>query len=101
MNFLRKLCSPAYVYLVINVIFLIMASIQNFGNVNTYCLGQYSCDIENTTLLFLMKILYVAFWTWILNLMCKEGSLGRNIAWVLVLIPLVIMFLILGMLLLR
>ncbi len=74
---------------------------QNFGNVNTYCLGDYSCDVQNTTIIFLVKILYIAFWTWILNLMCKEGSTGTSIAWFLVLIPFILMFLLLGMMVLN
>jgi|TARA_A100001015_G_scaffold298216_1_gene380679 hypothetical protein len=98
---LKKLCTPSYVYLVISIIFLIVSSMQNFGNVNTYCLGDYSCDVQNTTIIFLVKILYIAFWTWILNLMCKEGSTGTSIAWFLVLIPFILMFLLLGMMVLN
>ena len=68
---LRKLCTPAYVYLVISVIFIIIAAIQNYGNINVYCLGSYSCDVSSTFLIFIIKLLYVLFWTWILNLICR------------------------------
>jgi hypothetical protein len=101
LTILKNLCTPSYVYLVISLIFLIILSVQNYGNVNTYCLGDYSCDVQSTTLIFLIKLLYVAFWTWILNLMCKEGPTGTGIAWFLVLIPFIIMFLLLGMMVLN
>ena len=60
-NLLKKLCTPSYVYLVISTIFLIVASVQNYGNVNTYCLGDYSCEVTSTTVIFLIKVLYILF----------------------------------------
>ena len=48
LNILKKLCTPAYVYLVISIIFIIVSSLQNYGNVNTYCLGDYECDVSST-----------------------------------------------------
>ena len=93
MDLLKKLCTPAYVYLVISVIFIIVSSVQNYGNVNTYCLGEYSCDVNSTFFIFVLKIIYVVFWTWILNLMCGAGA--SIIAWILVLLPFIIAFLIL------
>lgn len=98
-NLLKKLCTPSYVYLVISTIFLIVASVQNYGNVNTYCLGDYSCEVTSTTVIFLIKVLYILFWTWILNLMCNEGATG--IAWFLVLLPFILMFIILVLLMLK
>ena len=84
MNILKKLCTPAYVYLVISAIFLLIASFQNYGNINTYCLGDYSCDVTSTTMIFLIKVIYILFWTWILKLMCNAGAAG--IAWFLVIL---------------
>ena len=98
-NLLKKLCTPSYVYLVISTIFLIVASVQNYGNVNTYCLGDYSCEVTSTTVIFLIKVLYILFWTWILNLMCNAGASG--IAWFLVLLPFILMFIILVLLMLK
>ena len=90
-----SLCTPASVYFTISIIFLIVVFIQNYGNVNTYCLGVQSCNVSNTYLIFAIKLIYVLFWTWILNLMCNAGA--SAIAWFLVLIPFIIMFLILSM----
>jgi hypothetical protein len=88
---LRNLCTPAYTYLVISLIALIIMLFQNVGNVNMYCLGSYSCSVTSTTLVFLIKAVYIVFWTWILNLMCRAGA--TNIAWFLVLLPFLLMFL--------
>ena len=92
---LRNLCTPSYVYLVVSMIFIFIMFIQNYGNVNTYCLGSYSCDVPNTTIIFIIKIVYVLFWTWILNLICRAGAPG--FAWFLVLLPIVLFFTLIAM----
>ena len=92
---LRNLCTPSHVYLVVSMIFIFIMFIQNFGNVNTYCLGSYSCDVPNTTIIFIIKIVYVLFWTWILNLICRAGAPG--FAWFLVLLPIVLYFTLIAM----
>ena len=87
---LRKLCTPAYIYLVISVFSIIVIMIQNTGNSNTYCMGQFSCQVPNLFLIFAIKLIYVLFWTWILNLLCKAGLPG--VSWVLLLFPFILMF---------
>ena len=87
---LRNLCTPAYVYLVISLITVFVIYLQNMYNVDVYCLGQYQCDTVSTTLIFIIKMLYVLFWTWILNLMCRAGA--SNVAWFLVILPYILMF---------
>jgi hypothetical protein len=96
---LRNLCTPAYVYLVISVIFIVISAIQNYGNVNVYCLGSYSCDVSSTFLIFLIKLLYVLFWTWVLNLICRAGY--SNVSWFLLLLPLLLIFILLAMLMFK
>ena len=91
---LRNLCTPSYVYLVISSIALLVMIYQNFGNVNTYCLGNYICSVSNTALIFIIKAIYILFWTWILNLMCKSNA--TNIAWLVLLLPVIIMFILIG-----
>jgi hypothetical protein len=91
---LKNLCRPAYVYLVISIIFLVIMAFQNIGNEKTYCLGNYSCDVYNTTLVFIIKIIYILFWTWVLNLICGAGAKG--LAWFLVLFPFILFFILLG-----
>ena len=91
---LRNLCTPSYVYLVISSIALLVMIYQNFGNVNTYCLGNYTCSVSNTALIFIIKAIYILFWTWILNLMCKSNA--TSIAWLVLLLPVIIMFILIG-----
>jgi hypothetical protein len=67
---------------------------QNIGNVNTYCLGSYSCNVSSTALIFIIKAVYILFWTWILNLMCKANA--TSIAWLVLLLPVIIMFVLLA-----
>jgi len=85
---LKNLCTPSYVYLILSIIALIFMAIQNYGNINVYCLGSYSCVVSSTLLIFLIKIVYVLFWTWILNLMCRAGA--TTFSWFLVLFPFIL-----------
>lgn len=92
---LRNLCTPSYVYFVISVVALIIMIIQNFGNINKYCVGSYTCDVSSTFLIFLIKSLYILFWTWVLNLICRAGA--TNFAWFLVLLPFILFFVLVGL----
>lgn len=94
MTGLKELCTPAYVYLVISAISLIILTLQNMGHDNKYCIGHYMCDVGNTYIIFVIKILYVLFWTWLLNVICRGGATG--FAWLLVLTPFILMFVMLG-----
>lgn len=96
---LRNLCTPSYVYLVISIIILIVMMIQNYSFSDTYCLGSYSCNVSSTMMIFIIKILYILFWTWILNLMCRAGA--PTFAWFLVLFPIVLMFLLIAILMVQ
>ena len=87
---LRKLCTPAYIYLVISIVSIVIIMLQNTNNSNTYCMGNYSCQTPNIFIIFIIKFIYVLFWTWILNLICKAGLPG--ISWFLLLFPFILMF---------
>jgi len=87
---LRKLCTPAYIYLVISMFSIIIIMLQNTSNSNTYCMGYYTCQVPNIFLIFAIKLIYVLFWTWILNLICKAGLPG--VSWALLLFPYILMF---------
>jgi len=93
---LKNLCLPAKVYLIISAIALIIIGIQNFGNSNIYCLGIYSCNTSNISLIFVLKLLYVLFWTWVLNIICRGGAPG--VAWFLVLLPYILFFILIALL---
>jgi uncharacterized membrane protein len=93
---INELCTPAYVYFIISVIGIVLMAIQNLGNSTRYCLGSFACEVPSTIMVFVVKILYVMFWAWLLNLMCKDGH--KNIAWFLVILPIVLFAVIIGML---
>ena len=96
---LRNLCTPSRLYLVVSMIFLAVMYYQNVNNVDVYCLGAYECDVTNITAIFILKFIYILFWTWILNLICRSGS--PSIAWLLVLLPFILLFLMIALMFIR
>jgi hypothetical protein len=96
LKLIKKLCTPAYVYLVISVIAIVLMMFQNCGNVDMYCLGNYECEVPSTALIFLSEFIYVAFWTFILDSVCKAGH--KQFSWFLVLFPFILFFVLLGLL---
>jgi len=93
------LCSPSLVYFVISVLAVLMMIIQNLGNSTKYNLGNFSMNVPSVTMVFIVKIMYILFWTWILNLICKDGH--KEIAWLLVLLPFILLFVIIGLVMLN
>ncbi len=91
---IKNLCTPAYIYLVISVIALVVIMFQNGGNTDLYCIGSFECPVPSTTLVFIFKFLYVAFWTFVLDSICKAGH--KRVSWFLVLLPFVLFFVLLG-----
>jgi hypothetical protein len=91
------LCTPAYVYLVISTIAIVVMILQNIGSRGIYCIGSYTCDTPNVAIIFTVKILYVLLWTWILNIICGAGAEG--VAWFLVLFPFLLFFIFLALVL--
>lgn len=97
---IRSLCTPAYIYFFISMFALVLMLTQNMmGESDRYCLGVYSCPSQNNASIFIAKILYIVFWTFILNSICKTGFTG--ISWFLVLFPFIFMFVALGIMILR
>jgi hypothetical protein len=89
---LSQLCTPSLVYFVISVVGMVIAIFQNMGNKTKYCLGSFACNVPSTIAVFIVKIVCIFFWAWVLNLMCKDGH--SNIAWFLVLLPFILLFII-------
>lgn len=71
----KSLCLPAKVYLVLSIV----------GVLITLFIGGVSVLTQ------LIHLLYIVFWVWILNVICKSGY--KVISWILVLLPFVLMFL--------
>jgi len=91
---LKELCTPAFLYFSLAMIGILVSVVQNLGNSRRFDLGMLSARVPSTFLVFVVKIIYILFWTWVLNLMCKDGH--KEIAWFLVLIPFVLLFLLMG-----
>jgi hypothetical protein len=90
----KELCTPAFLYFSLAMLGVLVSVVQNLGNSRRYNLGMLSARVPSTFLVFVVKIIYILFWTWVLNLMCKDGH--KEIAWFLVLIPFILLFLIMG-----
>jgi hypothetical protein len=86
-------------YFVISIIAFCVALLQNLGNTDMYSLGDFSCKVPSTILIFMVKLVYILFWTWVLNLICKDGYTA--ISWLLVLFPFILLFIIMGLILLN
>jgi hypothetical protein len=96
---LKELCTPAALYFIISIIGLIIILFQNLHNTNSYNIGNFSCKVPNTFLVFFIKFIYIIFWTYILNLICRDGH--NTISWLLVLFPWILLFVIIGLLMLN
>lgn len=94
----RHLCKPAMVYLAVSVVALIFIAYQNMGLNNMYCMGDFSCYVPSTAAVIFGEALYILFWTWILDLMCRTGY--ASISWFLVVFPLVLFFVLVGLMML-
>ena len=96
---LQKLCTPAHVYFLISLVSLLIMAFQNLGNVNKYCVGNYECTVTSTLGVFAVKMLYVVFWTWVLNTLCRAGY--TRLSWFIFLLPFISMFVLIALMFLN
>ena len=96
---LKELCTPASLYFVISMIALVMVLFQNLGHSNSYHVGSFSFRVPSTMAVFIVKLIYVLFWTYVLNLICKDGHVG--VSWLLVLLPWLLLFVMIGLLMIN
>jgi hypothetical protein len=84
---LQQYCTPAKVYLAISFISVLMIVIQNLLNptMNELCVGKYKCAMSSKITLLIFKIIYILFWAWLLNVLCKNGL--TKLAWFILMIP--------------
>jgi hypothetical protein len=99
-NMFKNLCKPALIYLVLSVLSIILIGSQNMSNgAGYYCVGNYECNTSMKFTIFISKILYIVFWTFVLNCICKAGYKG--VSWFLVLFPFILMFVLIALVLLN
>jgi hypothetical protein len=96
---LKELCTPAAIYFIISMLSLVIVLFQNLGNSESYNVGNFSCRVPNTLFVFIVKFIYIVFWTYVLNLICKDGHVG--ISWLLVILPWLLLFVIMGLLMIN
>ena len=95
---ISKLCTPASLYFIISMITYVVLLIQNIGgNIGEYCVGDLTCNLGGIDLfiVFAVKLVYIIFWSWILDLICKAGY--SSISWLLVLLPIILYFLLIAL----
>ncbi len=97
----NNLCTPAFFYFAISMILFVMLLVQNFlnGNVNELCAGSFTCNVSNVIVVFVIKALYISFWTFVLHALCDYGY--KRLSWFLVLFPFILCAVLLGMLFLK
>jgi hypothetical protein len=90
-----KLCTPSKIYFFLAIILLFLSFVNDMQNKDKdkVCLGKLKC--KNKPLYYFMNILFIVFWTWILNVICKSGH--EPISWLLVLLPYVLMFVLIAL----
>ena len=88
----QSLCTPALVFFVISVVSLFVMIFDNLENTHTYCVGNVSCNVANTSMIFIFEILFLVFWTWLLNFICSRGYPG--VAWFILLFPYILLFMV-------
>lgn len=92
----KSLCTPSFIYLIVSLTGLILMAIQNVeGNDSLLCVGDYNCEVGNKSVFFVLHGIYILFWTFILDLLCKAGY--SKLSWIILLIPILLFFLVLGL----
>ena len=97
--FKSRLCTPAYLYFGISMFALILLLFQNMSNHGSYSVGNFHCKVPHTGLIFVAKFIYILFWTYVINLICKDGH--STLSWLLVLFPFLLFFVLIGMLMIN
>jgi len=97
---IKELCRPAKFYLYISLVGIALSILQNsqgFDNSKYRC-GSFSASVPSVMFIFAFKLIYIAFWVYVINLLCRDDN--KRLAWLLVLFPYILIFVILGMLML-
>lgn len=96
----KKMCTPAFLYFTISLILLIILGLQNVSNEeNILCVGTYKCTIESKILIFVLHGIYILFWTFVLDVICKAGY--TELSWFIFLLPFLLFFLFLAIIIYR
>jgi hypothetical protein len=89
-NKIQSLCTPAFIFFIISVLSLFMILFDNIQNTHHYCFGNVSCNVANTSTIFIVEIIFIVFWTWFLNFICGRGYV--SVSWFILLFPYILLF---------
>jgi hypothetical protein len=92
---IKKMCTPAIIYLLLSLFSLLVLVFSNLGNRTTLCVGEYDCPVDNVFVIFVIKVIYIAFVTIVLDSLCKNG--WGTLSWFLVFLPIFFSFVVLGL----
>ena len=94
-NRIRSLCTPAQVYFFISMISILGIISQNAMASDSYRVGMYTVQSPMSNVWFFsLKVIGILIWTFMLNYMCNSG--WKDVAWFFVLLPIIVMFLVIG-----
>ena len=93
-----KLCTPAYLYFLISAIMYVFLLVQNLLSKDklNYCAGSFTCQVSSVSVIFLLKALYIVFWTFVLNALCDYGF--KKLSWFIFLLPYLLLAVLVGFL---
>tara|TARA_B100000424_G_scaffold42022_1_gene28471 strand:- start:4306 stop:4701 length:396 start_codon:yes stop_codon:yes gene_type:complete len=92
---LKKLCTPAMLYFALSIVSFVVMIIANGNNEKTLCIGDFECPTDNVYMLYFFNLIYILFFTIVLDSLCKNGF--TPLSWLLVLFPIVMFFVLLGL----
>ena len=89
MNSIMKFCTPSKIYFFMAIILLFISFVNDMQNKdkNKVCLGKLKCN--NKPLYYLLNVLFIVFWSWVLNKLCTYGWV--KLSWFLLLFPFIIL----------
>ena len=91
----KSLCSPAQLYLVMSSLSFLAILLQNCNDSSSYKIGSMAVKPEcHNAVFFVFKALYILGFTFLLNWFCSKKL--KTVSWIIVLLPFIGMFLILG-----
>lgn len=96
---LKKLCTPSLLYFIVSFIALFFIGMHNAKDIEKLCLGHFECYVGNNIVIFVLNAIYILFWTFILDLMCKNG--WTDLSWFIFLLPFILTFLFYGLILFK
>lgn len=70
---ISSLCTPAFIYFIVSVIYLIINSFAGFNIIS-----------------IIVKMFFIMLWSWFLNFLCANGY--TIISWLILILPFFILF---------